>query len=171
MAKLIGNGLIIEDLILEIRGQRVMIDADLATLYNTDTRSLNQAVKRNITRFPKDFMFQLTKQEKEDITNCDILQKVKFSRTLPYVFTEHGALMLASVINSDVAIQISIEIIHAFSRMHKILACHEELSQKINKIEAKLISHDKKFKAVFIALKKLILFDENCKNTKVGFQI
>lgn len=90
----------IQSLILEIRGQRVMIDADLARLYGVTTKALNQAVKRNMDRFPGDFMFRLTKEEKEDIANCDHLQNIRFSRVLPYAFTEHGALMLASVLNS-----------------------------------------------------------------------
>lgn len=172
MAKLTETSLIIEDLILEIRGQQVMTDSDLARLYETDTRSLNQAVKRNLARFPKDFMFQLEKQEKvELITNCDRFKKLKHSSFTPYVFTEYGALMLASVLNSQVAIQTSIEIVRAFSKMRKILANHQELSKAINQIEERLTSHDKNFKTIFLTLKKLILFDQDCKNKKVGFQL
>jgi len=98
----------IEQSILLIRGHRVMLDADLADLYRVPTKALNQAVKRNKDRFPGDFMFQLTKEEKaEVVTNCDHLQKLKFSPTLPYAFTEHGAIMLANVLNSQVAVQVS----------------------------------------------------------------
>jgi len=90
--------------ILVIRGQRVMLDADLAALFNVPTKALNQAVKRNLTRFPKDFMFQLTAVEKAKVvTVCDHLQQLKFSRTLPFAFTEHGAVMLANVLNSPTA--------------------------------------------------------------------
>lgn len=165
------NKIFIEDLILEIRGQKVMLDADLAILYGTDTRSLNQAVRRNLSRFPADFMFQLNSKEKEDITNCDILRKIKFSRTLPYVFTEHGTLMLASVLNSDIAINTSVQITRAFVRMRSLLASHKELAEKITKIEEKVSQHDENFKEVFDAIRKLILAPEPKNKNKVGFQI
>ena len=93
MTSLLTDKVLIEDLILDIRGQKVMLDADLAVLYGTTTKALNQAVKRNLQRFPLDFMFKLTTQEKEEVTNCDLLRQVKFSNTLPYVFTEYGTLM------------------------------------------------------------------------------
>lgn len=94
--------------ILLIRGQKVMLDADLAEVYRVPTKVLNQAVKRNIDRFPDDFMFQLTADEKKEVvTNCDHLEKLKYSRNLPFAFTEHGAVMLASVLNSKVAVQAS----------------------------------------------------------------
>ena len=93
-----------------IRGQKVMLDTDLADLYKILTKALNQAVKRNKDRFPREFVFQLTKREKaEVVTNCDHHRRLKFSRTLPYAFTEHGSLMLANVLNSPVAVHLNIQ--------------------------------------------------------------
>src|SRR3970040_1264518 len=105
----------VERRILSIRGQRVMLDADLAVLYGVSTRVLNQAVKRNRERFPEDFMFRLTVAEKaEVITNCDHLRPLRFSPALPYAFTEHGAIMLASVLNTPIAVQASVQVVRAF---------------------------------------------------------
>src|SRR5262249_499805 len=99
----------IEPRILLIRGQKVMLDLDLAALYGTSTKALNQAVKRNAGRFPPEFMFRLTKPEKQEVvTNCDHLQRLKFSPALPYAFTEHGAIMVASVLNTPRAIEVSV---------------------------------------------------------------
>lgn len=160
----------IQDLILDIRGLKVMIDADLARLYGVSTKRLNEQVKRNKARFPKEFMFQLTAEEKAGaVANCDHLRrKLRLSRVLPYAFTEHGALMLASVLNSEIAINSSIEIVKAFVRMRTMLAASQELAKKINDIEKKVSEHDEQFKAVFGAIKKLILVDK--KETKpIGF--
>src|SRR3990172_1168859 len=108
----------IENWILLIRGQKVMLDADLAALYGVTTKRLNEQVKRNRGRFPEDFMFQLTEREKgEVVANCDHLKRLKFSPNLPYAFTEHGAIMLATVLNSPVAVQTSIQIVKAFVRL------------------------------------------------------
>jgi hypothetical protein len=102
--------------ILLLRGHRVMLDADLAELYGVPTKALNQAVRRNKDRFPPDFMFRLTKQEKtEVVTNCDHLQKLKFSPVLPYAFTEHGAVMLANILNAPRAIKVSVYVVRAFA--------------------------------------------------------
>lgn len=140
--------------ILFIRGKKVMLDIDLAEIYGVTTKQLNQAVKRNIDRFPKDFMFRLTEKEKTDVvTNCDHLQKLKFSPHLPYAFTEHGAVMLASVLNSPVAIKASIQVVRAFVRLREILATHKELAQKLEQLEKK---YDKQFRVVFDAIKKLM---------------
>ncbi len=165
------NKILIEDLILEIRGQKVMLDADLAVLYGTTTKALNQAVKRNLQRFPVDFMFKLTLMEKEEVTNCDLLKQVKFSNTLPYVFTEHGALMLASVLNSDIAINTSVQITRAFVRMRSLLASNKELAEKINKLEQTVSIHDEKIREVLDVIKKLILAPEPKNKNKVGFQL
>jgi len=109
--------------ILIIRGQRVMLDSDLARLYGVSTKRLNEQVKRNRNRFPADFMFRLTAEEKmEVVANCDHLRRIKFSAVLPYAFTEHGAVMLASVLNSYVAVQASVQVVRAFVRLRKILA-------------------------------------------------
>src|SRR5512137_2989191 len=107
----------IEERILLIRGQRVMLDADLAGLYGTTTKRLNEQVKRNRSRFPEDFMFQLTKKEKAEVVAiCDHLAKLKFSPVLPNAFTEHGAIMVASVLNSKRAIEVSVYVVRTFVR-------------------------------------------------------
>ena len=107
----------IERLIFSLRGERVMIDRHLAEMYGVETRAFNQAVKRNAKRFPAEFMFQLTREERDEvITICDNLSPLRFARTMPYAFTEHGVAMLSSVLNSERAIQVNIEIIKAFVR-------------------------------------------------------
>lgn len=131
-----------------------MLDRDLAELYGVETKRLNQQVRRNITRFPADFMFQLTNEEKtEVVANCNHLKVLKFSKTNPHAFTEHGAVMLASVLNTEQAVQTSILVVRAFVQLRKILASHEEMSKKINELELK---YDKKFHVVFQALRQLI---------------
>src|SRR5437762_1860277 len=108
-----------------------MIDADLAEVYQVTTKRLNEQVKRNLLRFPDDFMFKLTIAEKgEVVANCDHLRKLKFSSTLPYAFTEHGAVMLASVLNNVVAVEASIQVVRAFIRIRTILAAHKDLARK-----------------------------------------
>jgi hypothetical protein len=111
--------------IMVVRGVKVMIDNDLAELYGVTTKRLNEQVKRNIKRFPEDFMFQLTAEEKQEVVaNCDHLKRLKFSLNMPYAFTEHGAVMLASVLNSDRAITVNIQIVRVFSRMRQLLDGH-----------------------------------------------
>jgi hypothetical protein len=172
MSNLLINKVLIENLIFEIRGQKVIIDADLAVLYGVTTKRLNEQVKRNINRFPADFMFQLNNKEKaEVVANCDLLKQVKFSNTLPYVFTEHGALMLASVLNSDIAINTSVQITRAFVKMRTLLASHKALAEQITKIEEKVSKHDENFKEVFDAIRKLILAPEPKNKNKIGFQL
>jgi hypothetical protein len=115
----------IERRILSIRGQRVMLDADLAVLDGVSTRVLNQAVKRNRERFPQDFVFRLTEAEKADvITDCDHLRRLRFSPSLPYAFSEHGVIMLASVLNTPIAVQASVQVVRAFVRLREMLTTH-----------------------------------------------
>ena len=110
----------LDDMIFTIRGQKVMLDRDLAQLYEVPTYRLNEAVKRHKNRFPEDFMFQISREELlEVIANCDILSNLRFSHTTPYAFTEHGVAMLASILNSDKAVNINIEIIRAFVRLRQ----------------------------------------------------
>jgi len=143
----------IEKKILLIRGEKVMIDADIASLYGVATKVLNQAVKRNIERFPEDFMFQLTKEEKEEVvTNCDHLRQLKFSPNLPFAFTEHGAIMAATILNSPVAVQASIIVVRTFIRLRQMLASNAELARKLNALEKK---YDAQFKMVFDAIRQL----------------
>ena len=142
--------------ILLIRGLKVMIDSDLAELYGVTTKRLNEQVKRNKKRFPEDFMFQLTETEKQQVVaNCDHLKSLKFSPYLPFVFTEHGAVMLASVLNSERAIQVNIQIVRVFIKMREILAAHKEILQKLEEIERKYTDHDQKIMLIFEYLKQL----------------
>ena len=140
--------------ILTIRNQKVMLDRDLAMLYGVETKRLNEQVKRNSSRFPIEFIFQLTREEKDEVVaNCDHLQSLKFAKTNPYAFTEHGAIMLASILNSDVAISTSIAIVKAFIAMRKLAMEHESLGRRIDALEKK---YDSTFASVFAALRKLI---------------
>jgi len=136
------NGLIkpeYETLIFQFRGFKVMIDADLAVLYGVPTKALKQQVKRNIERFPEDFMFELTKNEKDElVTNCDRLSILKHSSMNPLAFTEQGVAMLSSVLRSEKAIKINIEIMRAFARYRALLRENEELKREILKLDAKL---------------------------------
>jgi hypothetical protein len=133
----------IQQRILLIRGVKVIIDADLAEAYGVPTRRLNEQVKRNRERFPDDFMFQLSADEKtEVIANCDHLEKLKFSKALPYAFTEHGAIMGASVLNSPKAVEVSVFVVRAFVQLREVIAGHKELARKIALLERKLGAHD-----------------------------
>jgi hypothetical protein len=128
-----------ETMIFNCRGFKVMVDADLALLYGVPTKALKQQVKRNKARFPEDFMFELSKVEKDElVTNCDRLHMLKHSSTNPLVFTEQGVAMLSSVLRSEKAIQINIEIMRAFARYRAMLREHEGLKNEISKLDAKL---------------------------------
>jgi hypothetical protein len=158
----------VEGRILLIRGQRVMLDADLAALYGVSTRVLNQAVKRNRERFPEDFMFRLTEAEKaEVITNCDHLRPLRFSPSLPHAFTEHGAIMLASLLNTRIAVQASVQVVRAFVRLREILATHKDLARKMEELEEK---YDAQFKVVFDAIRQLMAPAEK-RRRSIGFRV
>src|SRR6056297_415003 len=123
----------VENRILLIRGEKVIIDSDLAEFYGVPTKRLNEQAKRNISRFPDDFMFQLSSEEKlEAVANCDHLKKLKYSSFLPYAFTEHGSIMAAGVLNTPRAIEVSVYIVRAFVRMRKMISGQKELQQKIS---------------------------------------
>jgi hypothetical protein len=127
----------IENRIFTVRGIQVMIDKDLADLYQVNTKVLNQAVRRNINRFPESFRFQLTKIEKiELVTNCDRLESLKHSSTTPYVFTEQGVAMISSVLKSEVAADISIQIMQAFVAMRKFLISHASVFQRLDQLSS-----------------------------------
>lgn len=167
----------IENLILTIRGQRVMLDRDLAALYGVATKVLNQAVKRNINRFPAHYMFQLAKSEKlELVTNCDRLKSLKHSSSLPYVFTEHGVAMLSSVLNSERAIQINIQIIDAFIALRRFaLASNPEtITNRIAILEQTLLRYmdknDKRINEIIQTLNNMLLSEEEpAPSRKIGF--
>jgi hypothetical protein len=148
---------VIERRIFVIRGQKVMLDRDLAGLYGVPTKRLNEQVKRNIKRFPEDFMFQLTSAEKEEVVaNCDHLKILKFSPQLPYAFTEHGILMLSSVLNSERAVQVNIAIMRAFVRLKQVFDTHKELAEKLKEIEGEVGKHSKLIIEIFEIIKQLI---------------
>ena len=158
----------IERSILLIRGEKVMLDADLAEIYGVTTKVLNQAVKRNAIRFPEDFMFQLTEREKAAVvTNCDHLVRIKFSPHLPFAFTEHGALMLANVLNGERAALTSVQVVRAFVRLRQMLASNAELSRKLAALEKK---YDAQFKIVFDAIRQLMTPPEP-KRREIGFHV
>jgi hypothetical protein len=128
----------IENSILLIRGQKVMIDADLAQLYGVPTKALNQAVKRNAQRFPQDFMFQLTPAEKQEVvTNCDHLARSKFSKSLLFAFTEHGAIQAANVLNSEQAVEVGVYVVRAFVRLREMIVTNKELALRLDDLENK----------------------------------
>ena len=129
----------VDSRILTIRGEKVMLDADLAVVYDIATKVLNQAVRRNRERFPPDFRFQLTKAERaEVVTNCDHLRGLRFSTVRPWVFTEHGALMAASVLNSPRAVQMSVFVVRAFVKMRGVFADTRDLARKLAALEQEL---------------------------------
>jgi len=145
----------IKDMIFTIRGKQVLVDRDLAILYQVETKVLNQAVKRNIERFPDDFRFQLSDEEKNElVTNCDRFKNLKHSTSNPYVFTELGVSMLSAVLKSQVAINISINIIRAFVDMRKFLISNASIFERLEKTEQKLIKHDKNFQKIFELLEQ-----------------
>ena len=161
---------IIEKKILLIRGEKVMLDADLAELYEVETFNLNKAVKRNIDRFPQDFIFQLTKEEADSLRFQIGMSKKEGRggrRYLPYAFTEQGVAMLSSVLNSKRAVKVNIEIMRAFVRLRQMLASNAELERKLNALENK---YDHQFKGVFDAIKQLMTPLDTKKKSKIGFR-
>ncbi|WP_233194436.1 ORF6N domain-containing protein [Aquimarina sp. I32.4] len=160
--------------ILIIRDQKVIIDRDLAELYGVETKRLNEQVKRNVKRFPSNFMFRLTKVEKDQVVaNCDHLQKLKFSPSLPYAFTEHGTMMLANVINSDKAIDVSVEIIETYVKMREMLTDNLSVKLEIEEIKKKLTNHSKNIELVFDYLDELnkkLDTPESNERKKIGYK-
>ena len=159
----------IEKAILLIRRQKVMLDADLAELYGVETRVLVQAIKRNLERFPEDFMFQLSKEEVDFLRSQIVTLKKgrgQHSKYLPYAFTEQGVAMLSSVLRSQRAVQVNIEIMRAFIRLRQMLASHVELARKLDALEKK---YDAQFRQVFEAIRQLMAPPEP-KRRPIGFR-
>ncbi len=159
---------LIENKIYLIRNKKVMLDSDLAELYDVGTKVLNQAVKRNIARFPEDFMFQLNKEEASGLSRSQIVtlkrgQNIKY---LPHAFTENGVAMLSSVLNSERAIQVNIQIMRTFTKIREMLSSHKDLKHKIEEMEKK---YDSQFKIVFNAIKELMSQPEKTVR-KIGFK-
>jgi hypothetical protein len=173
----------IDSSILQIRGHKVMIDTDLAALYGVPTKALNQAIKRNSQRFPQDFMFQLSPAEKQEVvTNCDHLAKLKFSKMLPFAFTEHGAIQAANVLNSTQAVEMSVYVVRAFVRLREVIISNKELAHRLDELENKAdlmeLKHDTfehntrvQLKQIFEAMRGLMATPEPEKPKKraIGF--
>ena len=159
----------IEQKILFIRGQKVMLDSDLAYLYGVSTKRLNEQVKRNKKRFPEDFMFQLTGAEMIDSNRSQIAtgsQKHRDPRFRPYVFTEHGAVMLATILNSAVAVATSVQVVRAFVRLRSVLAAHKELSKKVDQLER---THSTDVKTLLELIQKYIQ-PKHTPTNRIGFR-
>jgi len=153
--------------ILVLRGKQVMLDRDLAELYGVETKVLNQAVKRNIKRFPSDFMFQLNDKEKDElVTNCDRFKKLKHSTANPYAFTEQGVYMLATVLKSDVAIDVNIAIMRTFAKLREFSKHYNALAKQLIEIDRK---HDKQYKELKKALDELVVGSEVVDVVRMGF--
>lgn len=158
----------IESKILLIRGMKVMIDKDLAELYQVATKYLNRQVKRNIDRFPKEFMFRLSHREKDElVTNWHRFEKLKHSSSLPYAFTEHGVAMLATILNSEIAVRMSICIIKIFIKLRHLTTTHKHIKEKLNLLERKIDKHDEEIRSIFEAIKQLMTPPE--KPRRIGF--
>jgi phage regulator Rha-like protein len=161
----------IERSILLIRGERVLLDSDLAGLYGVTVKRLNEQVRRNLKRFPKDFMFQLTKEEYRVLRSQIATLKTgrgRHRKYLPYAFTEHGAVMLASVLNSPVAIRMSIFVVRAFVRLRELLKTHKELARKLIELEQRIAQHDETIQSVIRAIRQLM---EPPRTEAIGFRV
>jgi hypothetical protein len=158
---------LIESRILSLRGHKVMIDADLAEIYGVPTKRLNEQVKRNIERFPVDFMFQLNEEEAENLRSQFATSSASHGgrRTRPYAFTEHGAIMAANVLNSPQAVEMSVFVVRAFVKLREMLIAHKDLELKLAALEMK---YDTQFKVVFDAIRQLMIAPES-KRRKIGF--
>jgi len=163
---------IIMDNIYYLRGQKVMLDRDLAKLYGVQTKRLNEAVKRNLHRFPDDFMFELTQNELENLRSQIATSRWGGVRYLPMAFTEHGVLMLSSVLHSDKAIEVNIQIMRIFTRIRQMFMDNTELRLEVEKIKKKVDNHDKNIELVFQYLDELLTKKEKPKKQKeIGFKI
>ena len=160
----------LEGLILFLREERVLLDADLAEIYGVSTKALNQAVKRNAERFPTDFMFQLSDVEKQEVvTNCDHLSRLKYSKVRPYAFTEHGALMVANVLSSEEAVKMSLYVVRVFIKQRKLLTMQSDILKKLAQMDAKLLRHDEGLRDLYQKLMPLLEPEPEMEKRKIGF--
>jgi flagellar capping protein FliD len=167
-----GAERLIENKIYEVRGQKVMLDFDLAALYEVETRALKQAVRRNIERFPKDFMFQLTEAEVNDMVSQNVIPSKKYlGGALPFAFTEQGVAMLSSVLNSQKAISVNIAIIRTFVYIRQYALSHKDLTEQLKKLEER---YDRQFKDIYEAINYLLKKDkqdiEQKNRRRIGFK-
>jgi hypothetical protein len=160
----------IETLIQTVRGQKVILDTDLAELYGVPTKRLNEQVKRNSSRFPEDFIFQMTAQEKaEVVANCDHLARLKFSPQLPHAFTEHGAIMAAMVLNSPEAVAMSVFVVRAFMQMREQLAANAAILKRLAEIDKTLLEHDSALRTIWTKLQPLLVPPPASPRRRIGF--
>jgi hypothetical protein len=161
----------IELLIHEFRGQKVILDSDLAMLYGVETKALNRAVKRNPERFPDDFMFQLTDEEFDSLRCQSGTSNIRRGgrRYLPYTFTEHGAFMAASVLNSPQAIEVGVFVVRAFVKLRQFILAHKELASKLDQLERKVGSHDEAIKQLVTAIRQLMTPAPTAPKKQIGF--
>ena len=161
----------IEQSIMLIRGEKVIIDADLAGLYGVETKRLNERVRRNKERFPEDFLFQLTHNEAKVLRSQSATSKGRGGRRYaPYAFTEHGAIMAATVLNSPKAVQVSVYIVRAFVRLRRILSEHKTLAVKLDKVEGQVRKHDRQIVALVTAIQRLMEPPSTPPRKRIGFQ-
>jgi hypothetical protein len=158
-------------LILTVRGQRVILDSDLAKLYGVPTFRFNEAVKRNRHRFPDDFLFQLTREEAEGLTSQSAMSKTGSGgrRTLPWAFTEHGALQASNVLSSPKAVAMSVYIIRAFIRLREVLADNQVMARRMAEVEKTLVTHDSALRDIYQRIKPLLLPPPDPPRKKIGF--
>jgi len=161
----------IEPRILMVRGQRAILDADLAELYGTTTKRLNEQVKRNQARFPADFMFHLTAEEAQAVRSQIATASKRNVRYLPYAFTEHGALMAASVLNTARAIDVSVYVIRAFVKLRELLSTRKELAHKLAELEQRVSSHDEAIQSLVAAIRQLMQPPPTASRPRIGFHV
>ena len=161
----------IQSRILVLRGERVLLDRDLAALYGVPTFRFNEAIKRNAVRFPDDFRFQLTADEMAALTSQFAMSKPGRGgrRTLPYAFTEHGAIMAANVLKSDAAVEMSVHVVRAFIRLRQLMINHKVLAGKLAELDARLGEHDEQLAAIVAAIRQLTTPDTPTHGRKMGF--
>ena len=164
----------LESLILTMRGQKVLLDADLAAIYGVTTKALNQAVKRNVERFPEDFMLQLTPEEWQLLNRSQIVtgsQKHRDPRSLPKVFTEHGAIMAATVLNSAEAVKMSVFVVRAFVKMREHLAANAAILKRLAEIDKTLIEHDRVLLTLWQQIQPLLIPPPDPPPKEIGFHV
>lgn len=163
----------IENAIRVVRGQRVMLDADLARFYGVSTRQLNQALRRNAGRFPIDFAFQLAREEFTNLMSQIVTSSLKHGgrRKLPWAFTEHGVIMLASVLNSPIAVQASVRIVRTFVRLRELVVANLEISRRLDEAESRLDGHDEHLAALFGAIRRLLDPPTETQKPEIGFHV
>jgi hypothetical protein len=163
----------VERRIVEFRGHKLMLDKDLAELYSVPTSHLKRAVKRNLARFPNDFMFQLTREEYQSL-RCQIgildVGRGRYSKYLPYAFTEQGVTMLSSVLRSPRAVLVNVEIMRAFVRLRRFLATHKALADQLKELESRVSGHDEQIQAIFQAIRQMIAPPTGAERPSIGFR-